>query len=112
MHVQIAGALSLGLLLLPENKMEKELHQSNLLVSLTDNKLLSGTGVGKIDAAHPDHDAVTGAWLDESKSHTPNVHNKGGVWEAQKKRASNPSPVKQRLLTLPCTTYRSRVWHK
>jgi hypothetical protein len=34
------------------------------------------------------------------------------VWEAQKKRASNPSPVKQKLLTLPCTTYRSRVWHK
>jgi|TARA_R110000824_G_scaffold139239_1_gene304260 hypothetical protein len=111
-NVQIAGALNSGFLLLPEDKVEQKTNQPNLLVSLTDNKLLSGTGVGKIDAAHPDHDAVTGAWLDESKSHTPNVHNKGGMWEAQKKRASNPSPVKQKLLALPCTTYRSRVWHK
>ena len=92
--------------------MEKKLHQSNLLITLTDDELPNGTSVGKINAPYPDHDAVAGAWLYESKSHTPNVHNKGGVWEAQKKRASNPSPVKQRLLTLPCTTYRSRVWHK
>ena len=112
MDVQTADVLSSGFLPPTENKVEQKLHQSNLLVSLINNKLLSGTGVGKIDAAHPDHDAVTGAWFDESKSHTPNVHNRGYLREAQKKRASNPSPVKQKLLALPCTTCRSRVWHK
>ena len=101
MDVQIAGVLNSGFLLLPEKMVEQKPNQSNLLVSLINNKLLSGTSVGKIDAAHPDHDAVTGAWLDESKSHTPNVHNRGYIREAQKKRASNPSPVKQKLLALP-----------
>ena len=99
--VQIAGALNSGFLLLPEKKVEQKLHQSNLLVAVIDNKLLNGTGVGKIDAPHPDHDTVAGAWLNESKSHVPNVHNRGYVREAQKKRTSNPSPVKQKLLVLP-----------
>ena len=103
--VQIAGALNSGFLLLPEKKVEQKLHQSNLLVAALDKKLPNGTGVGKIDAPRSDHDAVTGSWFDESKSHDINVHNMGCVREVQKKRASNPSPVKQRLLALPCTTY-------
>ena len=100
-NVPTADVLSSGFLLLPENKVDQKLHQSNLLVAVIDNKLSNGTSVGKIDAAHPDHDAVARAWLNESKSHVPNVHNKGYVREAQKKRTSNPSPVKQKLLVLP-----------
>ena len=99
-----ANAPSSGFLPPTKNKVDQKLHQSNLLVAVIDNKLPNGTSVGKIDAAHPDHDAVARAWLNESKSHIPNVHKKGCVREAQKKRASNPSPVKQKLLALPCTT--------
>ena len=58
--VPTADVLNSGFLPPTENKMDQKLHQSNLLVAVIDNKLSNGTSVGKIDTAHPDHDAVAG----------------------------------------------------
>jgi hypothetical protein len=99
--VQIASALNSGFHLLPKNEMKKELHQADLGIALTNDELPNGTGVRKTDAPYPDHHAVTGSWLDESKSHIHKCTQQGVCMGSAKKESQQPKPCKTKAADSP-----------